>query len=47
MDLSQGNSKGKRLSGGVKRHNFSMQDATHGSFRYLTVPLVQLVKITR
>ena len=26
-----GNSKGKGFQGGVKRHNFSMQDATHGN----------------
>ena len=26
-----GNSKGKGSQGGVKRHNFSMQDATHGN----------------
>ena len=26
-----GNSKGKGFQGGVKRHNFRMQDATHGN----------------
>ena len=26
-----GTSKGKGFQGGVKRHNFSMQDATHGN----------------
>ena len=26
-----GTSKGKGFAGGVKRHNFSMQDATHGN----------------
>jgi len=26
-----GQSKGKGFQGGVKRHNFSMQDATHGN----------------
>lgn len=29
----QGNSIGKGFAGGVKRHNFSMQDATHGNSR--------------
>ena len=27
----RGNSKGKGFQGGVKRHNFHMQDATHGN----------------
>ena len=27
----QGKSIGKGLAGGIKRHNFSMQDATHGN----------------
>ena len=27
----RGNSKGKGFQGGVKRHNFRMQDATHGN----------------
>ena len=30
VDVS-GTSKGKGFAGGVKRHNFSMQDATHGN----------------
>jgi large subunit ribosomal protein L3 len=30
VDVS-GKSKGKGFQGGVKRHNFSMQDATHGN----------------
>ena len=30
MDVS-GVSKGKGFQGGVKRHNFTMQDATHGN----------------
>ena len=30
VDIS-GTSKGKGFQGGVKRHNFSMQDATHGN----------------
>jgi large subunit ribosomal protein L3 len=29
----QGNSIGKGFAGGIKRHNFSMQDATHGNSR--------------
>lgn len=30
MDV-RGNTKGKGFQGGVKRHNFRMQDATHGN----------------
>ena len=33
-----GNSKGKGFQGGVKRHNFRMQDATHGN----SIPPVHL-----
>ena len=39
-----GQSKGKGFQGGVKRHNFSMQDATHGT-QFLIEQLVLRVSV--